>query len=285
MSRMPAVSPETPRAWVVFRGDAELWWLRLLKPGFRHCLALLNDGRRWVMVDPLATFMDVAVLDVAPGWDLPGWFRGQGMEVVAAPVRRGLTRPAPWGPFTCVEAVKRVLGLHAPFVVTPWQLYRRLTLSPFRQAPIREERPAHGQSVSDAAAVVAATSTPAAASSAASGGSAASTSSPTATAPIASSATSSATAPAASTSTAVRPAVVGDLPASTSSSAATSPAAGPTDTHEPGAGGAGSREGGRDGHAAAHAQPRGYGADLLARGAGHQRGGANAQAPARGMTR
>ncbi len=30
-------------------------------------------------------------------------------------------------PFTCVEAAKRVLGLHDRRVVTPWQLYRRLS--------------------------------------------------------------------------------------------------------------------------------------------------------------
>src|SRR3954466_12569602 len=29
---------------------------------------------------------------------------------------------APWAPFTCVEAAKRVLGLHVRRVMTPWQL-------------------------------------------------------------------------------------------------------------------------------------------------------------------
>jgi hypothetical protein len=137
MSRCPMGSPAAapsmaaalrpPAAWVVFRGESPLWWLRLLKPGFRHCLALLNDGRCWVVVDPLAPFTDVTVLDLPPVFDLPGWYRDQGLAVVAAPLRRGLTRPAPWAPFTCVEAVKRLLGLHAPLVLTPWQLHRHLT--------------------------------------------------------------------------------------------------------------------------------------------------------------
>ena len=121
----PGTTP--PRAWVVFCGQAELWWLRVLRPGFRHCFVALNDGGHWVVVDPLAPFTDVAVLGLPAEYDLPDWFRGLGMIVVPAPLRRGLTRPAPWGAFTCVEAVKRVLGLHAPFVLTPWQLYRRLT--------------------------------------------------------------------------------------------------------------------------------------------------------------
>jgi hypothetical protein len=46
--------------------------------------------------------------------------------VAAAPIRRDHLRPAPLAPFTCVEAAKRVLGLHDRRVVTPWQLYRRL---------------------------------------------------------------------------------------------------------------------------------------------------------------
>ncbi|CAO3417695.1 hypothetical protein [Azospirillum doebereinerae] len=130
MSEAPAPALATipaPAAWVVFRGDAPLWWLRALRPGFRHCLALLNDGRHWVVVDPLAPFTDVAVLDLPATHDVPGWYRDLGLTVVAAPVRRGLIRPAPWGPFTCVEAVKRLLGLHAPLVLTPWQLHRHLT--------------------------------------------------------------------------------------------------------------------------------------------------------------
>ena len=129
MSAPRTVCAAAPRAWVVFSGQAELWWLRLLRPGFRHCFVALNDGRHWVVVDPLAPFTDVAVLGIGAGYDLPGWFRGLGMIVLPAPMRPGHARPAPWGPFTCVEAVKRVLGLHAPLVLTPWQLYRRLTRS------------------------------------------------------------------------------------------------------------------------------------------------------------
>jgi hypothetical protein len=121
-----APSP-APRAWVVFSGVAALWWLRPLRPGFRHCLVALDDGRHWVVIDPTAPRTDVAVLERAGVPDLPDRFRALGLTVVPAAVRCGATRPAPWAPFTCVEAVKRVLGLRAPFVLTPWQLHRHLT--------------------------------------------------------------------------------------------------------------------------------------------------------------
>ena len=33
-----------PKAWVAFCGEAELWWLRLLRPGFRHCKGRMKLG-------------------------------------------------------------------------------------------------------------------------------------------------------------------------------------------------------------------------------------------------
>jgi hypothetical protein len=66
------------------------------------------------------------VQPVAADFDLIGWLRERGHAVAAAPIRRDHLRPAPLAPFTCVEAAKRVLGLHDRRVVTPWQFYRRL---------------------------------------------------------------------------------------------------------------------------------------------------------------
>lgn len=114
------------RAWVVFAGS-DLRWLRLLKPGFRHCFVVLRDGAHWIALDPLAPHTELTVLPLPADFDLPGWFAAQGHAVAPAALRRDRRRPAPWAPFTCVEAVKRVLGLHARSVLTPWQLYRHLT--------------------------------------------------------------------------------------------------------------------------------------------------------------
>lgn len=124
--RGSGVTAAGPRAWVAFDGRTELAWLRLLKPGFRHCLVVVEDGGRWIMVDPVSPFTLVALLDLPDG-SLPGWLAGLGLTVVETTVCRTGTRPAPWAPFTCVEAVKRVLGLRAAHVLTPWQLYRYLT--------------------------------------------------------------------------------------------------------------------------------------------------------------
>jgi hypothetical protein len=117
---------KTPDAWVVFSGQCDdIPWLRILRPGFRHCYALLNDGRHWVCFDPLSNYTDINVHELPAAFDLPLWLKDHGHTVVKAKVKRGV-KEAPWMPHTCVEAVKRVIGLHARLIITPWQLYRHL---------------------------------------------------------------------------------------------------------------------------------------------------------------
>ena len=118
------------RALVVFSGKADLGWLRLLRPGFRHCFVLLELGGAWVCVNPLAHRTSVEVWSLVPTTDLPGWLRAQaGLTVVETAVRQPPRRPSPLGIYSCVEAVKRVLGLRARWVLTPGQLHDHLTRS------------------------------------------------------------------------------------------------------------------------------------------------------------
>jgi hypothetical protein len=115
------------KAWVVFSGQTEIAWLRFLKPGYRHCYVLLNDGERWTSFDPLSNVIEISTHHHVPvDFDMPKWLEGRGNKVVSANIRRDLMKPAPWMLFTCVEAVKRVLGIHARKIVTPWQLYNYL---------------------------------------------------------------------------------------------------------------------------------------------------------------
>ncbi len=130
-----------PRVWVVFSGQADVPWLRLLKPGFRHCYIVMRDNGQWISVDPMLHQMEVHVhADLPPDFDMPGWLEARGQRVVMAFIDGSHKRPAPWRPFTCVEAVKRILGLHARFILTPWQLYRYLT------QPEQEKELYHGKS-------------------------------------------------------------------------------------------------------------------------------------------
>ena len=116
------------KAWVLFSNNTDLPWLKLLKPGFRHCSVLLNDGTQWITLDPMSHYTDIMVHNVPVNFNLPLWLEDRGYTVVETQLSRK-RKPAPWMVFTCVEAVKRVLGLHSRFIVTPWQLHRHLTKS------------------------------------------------------------------------------------------------------------------------------------------------------------
>ncbi|CAK0778036.1 hypothetical protein CCP2SC5_70059 [Azospirillaceae bacterium] len=134
-SSFPTHDHKISEALAIFRGDANLPWLRLLRPGFRHCFVAVRENQHWIILDPLLPFTDVSCLETPPEFDLAAWFRNMGMTVVPTLVDRSSRRPAPWGPFTCVEAVKRILGLHDRWVLTPWQLFQRLTHPPLHTSP------------------------------------------------------------------------------------------------------------------------------------------------------
>lgn len=118
------MTPPATRALVVFSGKADLPWLRLLRRGFRHCFVLLRLGDAWVCVNPLAHRTSVEIWTPEPDLDLAGWLRAQdGLTVVETVVRHPAHRPSPLGLYSCVEAVKRVLGLQERWVLTPAQLH------------------------------------------------------------------------------------------------------------------------------------------------------------------
>ena len=123
---LPSSQVTSTKAWVVFTGQADMRWLLWLRPGFRHCYVVLHDGTRWLSIDPLSNIMDVTVHHNVPAdFDLPCWLAERGHTIVRAQIARPM-REAPWMPFTCVEVVKRLLGIHHRFILTPWQLYRHI---------------------------------------------------------------------------------------------------------------------------------------------------------------
>lgn len=115
------------RAWVVFTDDTDYPPLKILKRGFRHCFVVMHDGRVWLTLDPLLNRMEIQVHhDLPPDFDFAAHWTGQGDRII--PTRIVNAHPHPASPmiFTCVEAVKRVLGIRSWRVITPWGLYRHL---------------------------------------------------------------------------------------------------------------------------------------------------------------
>jgi hypothetical protein len=112
---------------VVFADNRTRAVLQLLRPGFRHCFAALQIGDGWVACDPLKDRIQLALVPRPGDFDLAAFYASQGHRVLVG--RTVGERPrAPGLPtlLTCVAIVKRLLGIRAPTVVTPWQLYRHL---------------------------------------------------------------------------------------------------------------------------------------------------------------
>lgn len=132
MPPVPARHVE-PLAVVVFTNQAGLPWLRWLKPGFRHCFAYLPVARGWIAMQPLSHRLLLEMPDWPPvsPYALARHLRGQGYCALAVPLIEPPRRLAPPLPFSCVEAVKRLLGIHSWKIWTPWELYlhiRNITL-------------------------------------------------------------------------------------------------------------------------------------------------------------
>lgn len=120
------------RALVVFHGDGFGLAVRLFcghRQGFRHCFAVLETEAGWLRIDAQAHCTRVDF--VAPrGFALAAFYRSVGLIVVKSGTREPSRRRQFPALFTCVESTKRLLGLQAWWVWTPWQLYRCLLDAP-----------------------------------------------------------------------------------------------------------------------------------------------------------
>ncbi len=124
---MMAILDQDGAALVAFTGQTGLRLLRCLKPGFRHCLIVTKKGSHWIICDSLAHQLHLDVMSGFDSVDVEFWLRRNGYRVLRQQVRTALPRAHFFRPFTCVEAVKRILGVEAMWVITPWQLYRYLS--------------------------------------------------------------------------------------------------------------------------------------------------------------
>lgn len=121
-------SAEGQRVWLVFAEVRDHWWQRLLRRGFRHCFAALEEADgTWIVVEPLSGRLLVTRPAVPPGYDLPGFYRRAGL-VVTGPHAPGGPR-AGLGPSTlnCVAVARALLGASAPKAWTPAGLHTALS--------------------------------------------------------------------------------------------------------------------------------------------------------------
>lgn len=115
------------RALVVF-GDTEIKLLWFLKKGFRHCFAIIEGQGGWAIYNPLSHYTEIKLYSSLPENEIVDFYTAHGYCVVKTHVNEPEKKIAPFALYTCVEAVKRALGLQARWIATPWQLYRYLKI-------------------------------------------------------------------------------------------------------------------------------------------------------------
>lgn len=128
--------------WLIFT-DSPAWYLRPLRPGFRHLwIAGFIDGI-WVKIDLRVHGIDIstAIMEFPfmpqTTFEICQMYREQVDHAKLAWLANGYTvvpvtpgcggKLAFLGLLTCVGMAKRFLGMRAPLILTPFKLYRFLT--------------------------------------------------------------------------------------------------------------------------------------------------------------
>ncbi len=111
------------KAIIVFEDNTTLWYLRLLERDFRHCyVILINDSSaNCLEINPMSnkiffnTFHKIG---------LKSFLTEKKYLVVDCSFVP--TKALPIGVFSCVEVIKRIVGINNRFIITPKKLYTYL---------------------------------------------------------------------------------------------------------------------------------------------------------------
>jgi len=108
--------------YVVFEDNTTLWWLKFLKRNFRHCKAFIKiTPRIYLELNPLSNQMFLFVHIFSNSREFKKVIHRENFlktRIAFAP-----SKTAPIFCFTCVEAIKRLLGIHKFSIITPYDLY------------------------------------------------------------------------------------------------------------------------------------------------------------------
>jgi hypothetical protein len=112
--------------------------LMRLRPGFRHCYAMRRAEKfeGWIIINPVSSGVDVQEVDdqnlTVAGHTFSSYAQFVDAMVAAGRAYRVESQQQagrywkPRGLFSCVGVIKHLLAMEAPWVWTPWQLYKHL---------------------------------------------------------------------------------------------------------------------------------------------------------------
>ncbi len=112
--------------WLVFHDvPGQRWWGKYLKPGFQHVSVLQLITGTWVLIRPMYARTLVEALPYTEG-DLPHTVHP---DATFLPIQINETERlrALVGLHTCVGFAKAIMGIRAPLILTPYQLFKHCT--------------------------------------------------------------------------------------------------------------------------------------------------------------
>ncbi len=108
------------KAVVGFGGQPTLWWMRFLKKDFYHCFVALGRGNEWLIIDSLLHFTDAIIVRTD---DIRPFFTKRGYRFVEVGIKEPKRIRLRVMPYTCVETVKRFIGVEKWRILTPYSLF------------------------------------------------------------------------------------------------------------------------------------------------------------------
>lgn len=113
------------QVWVVFSPFTDLFYLKCLRKGFRHCFLILENNGVLFIVDPLASKIQLSSIFI----DKTLFFNiliMNNMTILKTSFFDITKTSWKFGIFTCVQVIKRILGIYNFRIITPYQLYKFL---------------------------------------------------------------------------------------------------------------------------------------------------------------
>ena len=108
------------KAIIGFGGQPTLWFMRFFKKGFYHCILALGNEEEWIVIDPLQHFTDLIMIKQG---NIRNFFKKHGYRFVEIQTSEPKDIRLRVMPYTCVETVKRFVGIEKACIFTPYQLF------------------------------------------------------------------------------------------------------------------------------------------------------------------
>jgi hypothetical protein len=109
------------KAYLIFE-DSPRWYMKLFKKDYRHVSVVIPIGEQYLYINVRHSDMSYIVLDAERIERMHDRAVGH-VTIMQVDVNPKIKFRGPML-FTCVELVKRVLGVHNAWVFTPYQLYK-----------------------------------------------------------------------------------------------------------------------------------------------------------------